>query len=217
METCDQCDGKGYKYIQNRVQLPRGRFADFPIRTPCICLKNEQVKKYKQLKDIGYMNQKLVDSYRAMTKIKFMIFLNSTPTVFYKLVKIRLLSHPTSYEKKLIVSSNEFTEQFFLPTEDHADERRVSDNSYFDFIFLTLDSGIQRPSTKKVIQELINYRILEDNPIWIATRHDNIRLATEYTDELGELLGCFTGYDLTLKKRVDVIQARATDINGATT
>lgn len=204
-DPCIHCGNTGYLYQEDYVLHRSGRKDKFPInRVPCICTRNRELTKYHQLKDIPFITQEIVNTFKVFKNVKYVIFVNTPPALFYKMVKIRLIMHDKPYEKKLIISSNEFVEKFFLPTENHQDERRVSENGYYDFIFLTLDSGIIRPSTKTVMHELINYRVFDNNPLWISTKHSEIVQSSEYTPEMNGLLETFICYDLKNKRRVNL-------------
>ena len=196
--NCKKCGGTGSIILKQGTEIVKRDGSRETLNlnaSDCICRRNYLIAtSYKQLTFLQPLMDTAVFRTKALTGInkrKFVVFTGGSKHKFFWFVKQCLIQHKTYYEKKLIISSNEFTEQFFLPTENHENERRVSDNDYYDHIFLTLDSGIIRPSTKNVIGELINDRVMLELPIWIHTKHFTINQASEYSDALVEPLALF--------------------------
>lgn len=171
-------------------------------RSLCPCKIWEQLGKHYQQLCSGDLPT--VEDLQAFKKSlfskKFVIFSETSKKIFYSLVKKRLLFDNEPYNRKLIITSNELTEKFFLPTAEHMEESRLSDISDMDFVFLTLDSGIIRPSTPRVVSELIEYRVLYDLPLWISIINSRITLVPEYSSNIDEYEKCFFYYSTRKSK-----------------
>lgn len=195
---CIRCQDTGYIPYEVSVPTRRGNFSYELGRKLCSCrLWDTLGATYPSLEPIvkdQEVSKLFIDDFDKFNSNIHIAFFGGSILKFFRIVKYFLLFDHDPLNSKLIISSNEFTEKFFMPRDDFT-EGRVSDSTQYDKIFLSFGTGVVRPSTPKVMHELLSYRVNTNKFMWIYS-HNTIKRTPGYSDDMESLLIGFKFFNL---------------------